>query len=78
MLACFPEIPESELEQAVRLVEPDGVVTHSAEAIYRVLTHARGCTWLERLYRRSRIFAALSEWGYRRVANNRYFISKFF
>lgn len=77
MLARFPEIPEAELEKAVHLVEPDGGIYHSAEAIYRALAHAPGWRWTNRLYEKSSLFRALSEWGYRRVANNRYFISKF-
>lgn len=74
-LSAYPELSETKLERAVHLVEPDGAISHSADAVYRVLSHAPGWQWLLRLYRRSRLFAALSEWGYRRVANNRRFIS---
>ncbi|WP_309397267.1 thiol-disulfide oxidoreductase DCC family protein [Cerasicoccus maritimus] len=76
MLARFPEIPESALEHAVHLVESDGAVYHSAQAIFRALMYAPRWSWANRFYERSQIFAALSEWGYRRVANNRYLISK--
>ncbi len=74
-LADYPELCESELEQAVHLIEPDGSVCHSAAAISRVLATQPRYAWLDRWYRRNRLFAALSEWGYRRVANNRSLIS---
>lgn len=74
-LARFPELDENALERAVHLVEPNGRVTHSAEAVYRAVECVRGWSWLICAYVRLGAFAALSEWGYRRVANNRSFIS---
>jgi len=74
-LPNYPELDEDRLSEAVHLVAPDGAVLHSAAAIYRALAVLPNYAWLLRWYRRSSLFAALSEWGYRRVANNRSFIS---
>lgn len=74
-LADYPELSEAQLAVAVHLVEPGGAVTRAAEAIYRTLAVLPRYAWLQRWYEASRVFAALSEWGYRRVANNRSFIS---
>jgi len=70
----FPEIPQSELEAVVHLVEPSGAVRRGAEAVFHTLGVRRGYGWLVRYYARSRIFASVSEWVYRLIARSRRFL----
>jgi lipase maturation factor 1 len=61
---------------AVQLVEPDGAVSSGAEAVFRALASAPGQEWLLRWYRRSALFARVSEAVYQFVARNRGFFSR--
>ncbi|MEZ5277592.1 MAG: DCC1-like thiol-disulfide oxidoreductase family protein [Opitutaceae bacterium] len=70
-----PVMSAADLDRAIHLVEPDGRVTRGAEAAYRVREIGMARPRLARLYRKSPVFAAISEWGYRRVARNRPFFS---
>jgi len=72
----FPEIPAAALARAVHLIETDGTIYHSAEAVFAALVYAPGKAKWHQRYRNSVPFATLSEWAYRRVANNRYLLSK--
>jgi len=75
-LRCaFPEIPRSEFATAVQLIEPDASVYSGAEAAFRALAAVPGEEWFLDWYTHSPAFARASEWGYRRVANNRRFFS---
>lgn len=74
-LADYPELSEDQLAEAVHFVDAEGEVTRAAEAIYAAMATQPRYVWLACWYRKSRLFAMLSEWGYRRVANNRSFIS---
>jgi len=66
----FPEIPRDAFAASVHLVEPEGLVSRGAEAVYRALAiSGAGLPLLA--YRRVPGFAALSEWGYRQVAAHR-------
>jgi predicted DCC family thiol-disulfide oxidoreductase YuxK len=71
----FPAIPVEAFREAVHLVEPDGRVSRGAEAVFRTLAHGGQALPLA-FYRRLPGFAALSEWGYRRVASHRPLISR--
>ena len=53
-----------------------GVRAHGAEAVFRTLAHAPGKAWLLAFYRRWALFRALTEWGYRRVAERRVLVSR--
>jgi predicted DCC family thiol-disulfide oxidoreductase YuxK len=75
--AQFPQIPTENFRQAVHLVEPDGRITRGAEAVFRALRDVPRLSWLLKAYERVPAFAALSEFGYRLVASNRSFFSKF-
>ena len=67
----FPEIPRERFREAVHLVEPGGHWSRGAEAVFRSLAYApRHGAWLW-LYSHAPGFAAVSEWGYRMVAQNR-------
>ncbi len=71
MGAAFPEIPASEFEQAVQLIETDGTVYRAAEAVFRSLRYARGGGWTLWGYERVPGFAAVTEVAYGMVARNR-------
>jgi lipase maturation factor 1 len=69
--ARFPEVPRSQFETAVQLVETDGCVYGGAEAVFRGLAHKSGERWLLDSYEHSPAFARASEWAYRVVARHR-------
>jgi predicted DCC family thiol-disulfide oxidoreductase YuxK len=68
--ARFPEVPRTEFERAVQLIEPDGRVWSGAAAVYRALGAAgRGLNrWS---YEHVPGFAAASEFAYRLIAGHR-------
>jgi predicted DCC family thiol-disulfide oxidoreductase YuxK len=71
--AQFPEIPREQFESSVHLIESDGGVCHSAEAVFRSLAfnpHQR--RWI-RWYERSIVFARTTEWSYRLISRHRKF-----
>ena len=67
----FPELLRERLQTAVHLVEPDGLVSFGAEAVFRALAVNPQRQAPLNLYRGSAGFAALSEWAYRFVAEHR-------
>src|SRR6187455_2570764 len=67
----FPEITPAEFERAVQLVEPDGRIYGSAEAVFRSLSHAPHGRWLLQSYERVPGFRSISEFGYSLLARNR-------
>jgi predicted DCC family thiol-disulfide oxidoreductase YuxK len=71
--ARFPEVPRSQFETAVQLVEPDGCVYGGAEAVFRALAQNPHKRRMLDWYEHSRVFAHASEWGYRLVARHRRF-----
>jgi predicted DCC family thiol-disulfide oxidoreductase YuxK len=73
--AQFPEIPREQFDTAVQLIETDGSVYSGAEAVFRTLAHHPNQQWPLRTYERSVPFADITEWAYRRVAENRTFFS---
>lgn len=68
-----PELYER-AKQSVQVVLPDGRVLEAGEASAYVLGRI-GYRWLERIMRFP-LFRPITEWGYRRVANNRDFFAK--
>src|SRR5882762_1191664 len=75
VLARFPEIPRSDFESAVKLIETDGSVYRGAQAAFRALAYNPRKKWLLAWYKHSPAFAKTSEWGYRLVATHRGFSS---
>jgi predicted DCC family thiol-disulfide oxidoreductase YuxK len=75
--ARFPEVPLSQFESAVQLVETDGCVYAGAEAVFRGLAHKPSPSRLLHWYQRFPLFARASEWGYRLVARHRAVFSAF-
>lgn len=73
----FPEIPTEQFEHAVFMVDIDGSVCSGAAAVLKTLGENPAHAGLYRWYQKSSLFASLSEWLYRRVANNRRFLSRF-
>jgi predicted DCC family thiol-disulfide oxidoreductase YuxK len=74
--ARFPEVPRSQFEQAVQLVETNGCVYGGAEAVFRALAHNPHKGWLLDWYEQSPVFARASEWGYGVVARHRTLFSR--
>lgn len=72
----FPQIPKERFAEAVQLVDSDGRVYSAAEAVLRSLSLAGRGVWLYKLYRRSGLFAAMSERLYRMVADHRTLLSQ--
>jgi predicted DCC family thiol-disulfide oxidoreductase YuxK len=71
----FPEIATETFEASVVLVDTDGSVYTGAEAVFRsraTVPNKRGWLWC---YQKIPGWAALMEWGYRRVAHHRLFFS---
>ena len=69
----FPELPRSRFEQAVQLIETDGVVYSGANAVFRSLAY--GKRWPLWTYRHLPGVAPVSEALYGFVARNRTFFS---
>lgn len=75
-LTDFPQLSESDCQQAVQLIEPNGTVYAAAEAVLRTLTYTKHYGWLYRFYQKSRFFASIAEYLYRWVAKNRDFLTR--
>lgn len=71
----FPEIPRSEFDTSVQLIEPDGVVYNGAEAVFKSLSHNQDFHWLLDIYQVCPPLAHVTEWGYRLIARHRPFFS---
>jgi predicted DCC family thiol-disulfide oxidoreductase YuxK len=72
----FPHIARENFGQSVHLVEPDGMTTRAAEAVFRTLSFAgrmRGLRWM---YEHLPPFRWLTEFFYALIAGNRNFIDK--
>ena len=67
----FPELPTSEFEKAVHLIETNGSVYSGAEAAFRALAHHPHEHWLLDWYEHSPTFARISERIYRFTATHR-------
>ncbi len=71
----FPEISQESCENAIQYIDSEGNVYTSANAIYRALNFASGKRWMHSLYLQSSLFAGISEFAYKTVAQNRYLFS---
>jgi len=72
----FEALDAEDFARAVHLVEPGGIQTSGAEAIYRALSRAPDGGLARSVYENVSLFARASESGYRFVANNRPLVSK--
>ena len=73
--AQFPELPREQFESAVQLIEPDGAVFSSAEAVFRALARNPRRQWLLDWHNHSPAFARVAGWSYHFVARHRTFFS---
>jgi predicted DCC family thiol-disulfide oxidoreductase YuxK len=71
----FPEIPREQFEKAVQLIEPDGNVYGGAEAVFKSLALNPRGGFLLKCYRKSPLFARITETAYGFVARHRTFFS---
>jgi predicted DCC family thiol-disulfide oxidoreductase YuxK len=69
--AQFPEIPPQNFNRAVQLIEPTGVVSSGAEAVFRALGYSRSHAWLLLLYRDVPGFAPTADAIYDFIARRR-------
>ncbi len=67
----FPEIPPEAYLNSVQLIEPDGRVYTSAEAVMRSLAKAPNRAWMWKAYQRLPGAVFVSEFAYRFVAAHR-------
>jgi predicted DCC family thiol-disulfide oxidoreductase YuxK len=72
----FPQTPEAEFQKAVYLFEPNGRVTHGAEAVFRSLSTNRFLKWLPFFSMKVPFFLSVSEKIYQWIARNRSFLSQ--
>lgn len=69
--ARFPEIPRTEFDRAVQLIEPGGAVASGADAVFRIFDLAGNEPLLLRAARALPGFTAAARIGYRFVARHR-------
>ncbi|MBI3271918.1 MAG: lipase maturation factor family protein [Planctomycetes bacterium] len=74
--SSFPEIPHAEFARAATLIEPDGRVTHAAEAVLRALAYAPSAHWMLDVYGLVPGAAPTAEFAYRLVARHRGLLSR--
>lgn len=74
--AQFPEIPRRQFDTALQFIETDGAVCSGAEAVFRALAKNPRRRWPLKAYAHSPAVAALTEWAYRLVAENRTVFSR--
>ncbi len=67
----FPEVPRTDFERSVKLIETDGRVFSAAEAVYRSLGKGEGTGLWRWCYEKLPGFAPISELGYRFIARHR-------
>lgn len=70
--ANYHDIPEEKFREAVRLIMPDGKIYSGPAAAYKAYALAGKYTFLQTLYEKFTPFQLLSDWGYQKVADNRY------
>ena len=75
--ALYPQISKEEFERAVQLIRPDGSRASGAAAVLEITApHAITAQAGLALYKRSRLFAGISEGAYAFVARNRLLFSR--
>lgn len=74
----YTKIPLKTFKKSIQLIESDGKVYSEADAAFRAMSYGGGWLWRLSAWKYKRIpgFAPLSEWFYRRVANNRPFFAR--
>jgi predicted DCC family thiol-disulfide oxidoreductase YuxK len=73
----YPQISPEQLGSSVYFVDSDESFCSGAEAIFKALAYAPNGKWLLMAYERIPGMAPVSEWLYKRVANNRKLFSTF-
>jgi predicted DCC family thiol-disulfide oxidoreductase YuxK len=68
----FPEIDPQRFTRSLQLIETDGLVSQGAEAVFKSLQSVFCLRWLRWCYVHVPGFAGVSEWGYRKIAENRH------
>jgi predicted DCC family thiol-disulfide oxidoreductase YuxK len=68
----FPEIDPQRFTQSLQLILPNGEVLQGAKAVFKSLENIIYLRWLIWSYDHVSCFSGLSEWFYRKVAENRH------
>ena len=71
----YPQISPQQFESSVYFVASDGGFCSGAQAVFKTLAYAPNGKWFLKAYENIPGFALVSEWGYRKVAENRKFFS---
>ena len=74
--ARFPQISTEQFGRAVHLIEPDGTITHSAQAVFRIAALSGKRTWLSSCYEYLPGFAGVTELGYSFIAFHRNLVDR--
>ena len=77
-LSKFPNVSEEECARAVQLIMPNGTHYSAARAVLEALDYAGKYRFLLHAYKKMPCFAAIAEWMYRLVAQQRKILSKLF
>jgi predicted DCC family thiol-disulfide oxidoreductase YuxK len=72
----FPTLAPADLEESVHRVDTQGRITSGAKAVAQTLAESPDWRWAWILFRAVPGLAPIAEWLYRKVANNRAFISR--
>jgi len=72
----FPEIPEREFREAVKLIDPLGNVYSGAAAILKTLDYKKSCSLVYSFYKKNNFFRKTSDFIYEKISNNRPFAYK--
>ena len=76
-ISAYPQVTESQCEEAVQLIMPDGEVFSGARAVFKALALGGRFSRLLWLYEKLPLFGRLTEFFYRFVARHRTLYSKF-
>ena len=67
----YPQISPQQFKSSVYFVASDGGFCSGAQAVFKTLAYAPNGKWFLKAYENIPGFAPVSEWGYRRVVENR-------
>ena len=67
----FPEVPEKEFRNAVKLIDPSGNIYSGAAAILKTLDYGTSCSFAFSFYKKYNFFRTTSDFIYKKISSNR-------